>query len=186
MLNMAGKFTPQNTMSMGCGKQFKSNYAASEAEVDPDELQACIKAGNRAAKRVLAAWVGGNAIVGELYHRNIIGQSEILLLVLFYYVSDLFAILYYCPFQALIMKNRCCVTCRIFNWDALMLCTPLFFVKGLFARSLVLVALVLLVRWEVTFYRHPTRFFEGSNANLRCAACKGKICKAKKPLVFRT
>jgi hypothetical protein len=186
MLNMAGKFTPQNTVSMGCGKQFKSNYVASAAEVDPDELQACVKAGNRGAKKVLAAWVGVNAVVGELYHRNVIGQSEILLLVLFYYVCDLIAILYYCPFQALIMKNRCCVTCRIFNWDALMICTPLIFTKGLFSRSLVLVALVLLVRWEVAFRRHPARFFERSNANLSCAACKEKICKVKKPFVFRT
>jgi hypothetical protein len=185
MFNMAGKFTPQNTMSMGCGKQFKSNYVASNENVDPNELRACIKTGNSAAKRVLAAWAGGNAIVGELYFRNIIGQSEILLLTLLYYVCDLIAILYYCPFQALIMKNRCCVTCRIFNWDALMICTPLIFVKGLFSGSLILVAIILLVRWEVAFRRHPLRFFEESNANLRCTACTEKICKVKKPFVFR-
>ena len=51
-----------------------------------------------------------------------------------FYVCDLICVLIWCPFR-LIMKNRCCTTCRIFNWDHLMMFSPLIFVGGLLTRS---------------------------------------------------
>jgi hypothetical protein len=176
------KFFPQRVMSMGCRKQFKVNYAPSAKVPLKKEIDAWMKGENAAALKVLAVWLGGNAVVALLYYAKILGKSEMVLISLFYYVCDLICILFYCPFQAFIMKNRCCVTCRIFNWDSMMMFTPLVFVWSFFSWSLVIIALFLLVYWEVTYWRHPERFFDKSNRNLTCAHCSDNLCKFKKPL----
>jgi hypothetical protein len=178
------KFFPQKVMSMGCRKQFKANYAPSGKKPLKTEIAAWMKGENAAAKKVLAVWLGGNAVVAILYYAKILGESEMVLLSLFYYVCDLICILVYCPFQSLIMKNRCCVTCRIFNWDSMMMFTPLVFVRSFFSWSLVLIALFLLIHWEVTYWRHPQRFLEESNQSLTCAHCSDNLCKVKKPIFF--
>jgi hypothetical protein len=176
------KFFPNNFMSMGCRKQFKSYYAAGAKQPTPAELKSWVKAENRAAKKVLLVWVGVNAVIALLYYGKIFGQSELVLLSLFYYVCDLIGVLLFCPFQLFCMKNRCCVTCRIFNWDALMICTPLLFIKKVFSWSLILPAIILLIWWEVCYRRAPERFYEGSNENLKCVHCDAKLCQIKKPV----
>ena len=44
-------------------------------------------------------------------------------------------------------------------------------------------SLVLLLRWELCFFLHPERFYEQSNLNLSCAACREKLCHHKKQLM---
>ena len=87
--------------------------------------------------------------------------------------------LFWCPFRVFLMKNRCCATCRIFNWDHVMMFSPLLVIKGFFTWSLFFTSLVLLIRWEITIIKHPERFWEGSNAILRCTNCQDKICRLK-------
>ena len=41
--------------------------------------------------------------------------------IIYYFVI---CILFYCPFQMWFLKNRCCVNCRIYNWDYAFLFTP--------------------------------------------------------------
>jgi hypothetical protein len=176
---MVLKFFPQPVMSMGCRKQFKSNYAPSGKNPSVSEIAAWMKGENAAAKRVFTVWLGINTLVAGFYWAGFYGEPEMLLLSLLYYVFDLICIVIYCPFQALIMKNRCCVTCRIFNWDSIMMFTPLIFVRSLFSWSLVAIALILLIHWEVTYRKHPERFMEESNANLNCAHCNDRLCKVK-------
>ena len=43
-------------------------------------------------------------------------------------------------------------------------------------------SLVLMIRWEVTFYRHPERFSEKTNDYLRCENCTEKLCVHKNQL----
>ena len=176
------KFFPQKPMSMGCRKVFQSSYQPSSAKLTEGILQNWIRRENRLAGKVAWAWLGLNGLVGCLYFRGVIEESHLLLLSLFYFVCDITSILFYCPFQSLIMKNRCCVTCRIFNWDALMAYIPLVFVPGFFSWTLVGLAAILLVRWEWAYRRHPQRFFEGSNQSLQCKNCEEKLCKIKKPI----
>ena len=92
-------------------------------------------------------------------------------------------ILFFCPFQSWLMKNKCCVTCRIYNWDYAMMFTPLFFVKNGFTWSLLALSVALLIRWELTFYRHPERFSENTNAYLKCKNCTEKLCAHKTQLM---
>jgi hypothetical protein len=60
--------------------------------------------------------------------------------------------------------------------------TPMIFIKNLFAQSLFLFALVLLLRWEFTAHIHPEYFSESENSCLSCAECKEKLCHHKKQL----
>jgi hypothetical protein len=173
------KFIPQKVMSMGCRKQFKVNYAPGAKAPLKTEIAVWMRRENAAALKVAVVWLGGNTIVALLYFAKILGESEMVLLSFFYYVGDLICILFYCPFQSFIMKNRCCVTCRIFNWDSMMMFTPLVFIRSFFSWSLVLIALFLLVHWEVTYRRYPERFFEGSNQNLTCAYCSDHLCRVR-------
>lgn len=173
------KFIPQKLMSMGCRKVFSSCYQPVSAKLPGAALQNWVRRENRLAGKVAWLWLGIHGIVGWLYFGGVIEEGHLLLLSLFYFVCDLTSILFYCPFQSLIMKNRCCVTCRIFNWDALMAYIPLIFVPSLFSWSLIGMAVILLVRWELTYRKHPQRFFEGSNQNLQCKNCEEKLCKVK-------
>ena len=91
-------------------------------------------------------------------------------------------ILFFCPFQTWFMKNKCCGSCRIYNWDYAMMFTPLFFVRENYAWSLLVLSIALLVRWEVTFYLHPERFSENTNEYLMCRNCTERLCAHKKQL----
>ena len=178
-LEMISKFFPQNITSIGCRKHFKSNYTPCEKRSTESEIKLWIKAENIAAKKIFVVWFGGNALVAILYFAKVLSESEMVLLSIFYFVCDLICVLFFCPFQSLIMKNRCCVTCRIFNWDSIMFCTPLLFIRSFFSWSLVFIALVLVVWWEWAYLKYPQRFFERSNENLKCEHCSEHLCKVK-------
>ena len=81
------------------------------------------------------------------------------------------------------MKNKCCSTCRIYNWDYAMMFTPLFFVRKTYTWSLLVLSVALLVRWEITFFLHPERFSEKTNDYLQCRNCTEKLCVHKKQLI---
>ena len=181
-VEMLQKFFPNKLISLGCGKQFKSTYRPADRELAKVEIGELVSGEKTGAKRVFAAWFGANAVVGMLYYAKVFGESDLVLLSLFYFVCDLICVLLFCPFQYFFMKNRCCVTCRIFNWDSIMFLTPLLFIRSFFSVSLVLIALFLLIRWEVTYRRYPERFLEQGNANLKCKHCQEKLCKVKKNL----
>ena len=91
-------------------------------------------------------------------------------------------ILFFCPFQSWFLKNKCCCTCRIYNWDYAMMFTPLFFVRKTYTWSLLALSVALLFRWEITFYLHPERFSEKTNDYLQCRNCSEKLCAHKKQL----
>ena len=105
-----------------------------------------------------------------------------IILALFYSVCDMICILFFCPFQTWIMKNRCCVSCRIYNWDYAMMFTPVVFIKNPFTISLFVVAALLLLEWEILYRKFPERFCINTNKTLSCANCKEKLCKHKKQL----
>jgi hypothetical protein len=92
-------------------------------------------------------------------------------------------ILFFCPFQTWFLKNKCCAACRIYNWDYAMMFTPLFFVRRDYAWSLLVLSVALLIRWEITFYRHPERFSENTNEYLQCKNCQERLCSHKKQLI---
>lgn len=135
---------------------------------------------------VAVFWVVFNVAVGLLLERfRLLGQRVILLWSLFYFVFDMVSVVLWCPLQLVLMRNRCCTTCQIFNWDGIMTVTPLLLAPCAFSWLLVLGALVVLTRWELAFARHPERFDERTNASLSCANCRDRLCYLRKPFTPR-
>ena len=127
--------------------------------------------------KVFILWTGLTIVIGMLYIFKIISYKEIFLISNFFYLCDLICVLFFCPFQKYLLHNKCCATCRIFNWDHVMMFSPFVFVCGFYTWSLVLLSLISMLVWEFTYYAHPERFFEESNKALKCKNCKEKMCR---------
>lgn len=179
LIEMLIQVNPRSKISRGCLKQFDRYYKKTDIDYDKKELKNTIHQKNIGAIKVFIVWAAFNLIFGILYFKKIIGVEEIMLLCAAYYLCDLICVIFFCPFQKFLMKNRCCVTCRIFAWGHAMLTTPLAFVKHFYSWSLFGLALCVAARWEYTYYKHPERFLETVNANLNCINCTDKLCEVK-------
>ena len=176
IIGMSLRFFPSKFESMGCQKQFARNYEPISEESTPT---------NQSWKRtvlVTVVWLALNAVIGALYFTGIFDQGILILIALAYSVCDIICILFFCPFQTWFMKNRCCTTCRIYNWDFAMMFTPLVFIPHWYTYSLLGCALALLLRWEITYRIHPERFSVATNRCLDCSRCEEKLCSHKKQL----
>ncbi|MBQ7507586.1 MAG: hypothetical protein IJT05_09690 [Lachnospiraceae bacterium] len=172
---MIMRMFPSPLESNGCQKQFGRNYIPSgqtEAKIDD----------NHATVLVLLVWIVLNGIIGGLYMGGLIDQGILLLISLVFSICDIICILFFCPFQSWFLKNKCCSTCRIYNWDYAMMFTPLFFIPGIYTWSLLMLSVLLLVRWEITVWKCPERFAENTNEYLACKNCNEKLCAHKKQL----
>lgn len=181
MVEIFLQLNPCSKVSKGCLKQFPSHYVAPEGGYDKEELKRRVKYKDKGALKVLIVWVLFNAVFATLYFMGILGVPEMVLLSLFYYVADLICVIFFCPFQKFFMKNRCCVTCRIFAWGIPMMLTPMFWILSFYSTSLSIMAIIATLMWEIVYHKHPERFLELSNVALRCVNCKDKMCKIKKP-----
>ncbi len=179
MVMMLKHIFPTEKLSMALRKADKKKYAEQEnyAEV---ELLRYVQDQNIKAWKVMLVWLSFNAIFGILYLCNIMDSADLLMLTVFYFLCDYICILFFCPFQSFIMKNRCCVNCRIYEWGHFMMFTPMLFIRNFFSWSLFFTSCVVLIKWEITYAKHPERFWSGSNKNLQCANCKDKTCQLKK------
>lgn len=177
MVEMLLRFVPSSWESMGCQKQFSKNYRP----IGAGTTHVVVQSGWRTAA-VAAAWFALNGVIGLVYFSGWIDAGILLLISLAYSVCDMICILYFCPFQTWFMKNRCCATCRIYNWDFAMMFTPMVFVRSAYTWSLLGVSLLLLIQWEYLLRRHPERFSEKTNGCLACAQCPEKLCHHKKQL----
>lgn len=176
-LEMVARCFPSGIESMGCQKLFARNYIP--------QLGCNVKAYRvnwKVTFAMVAAWLALNGAIGLLYWLERIDEGILLLIALAYSVCDMICILFFCPFQTWFMKNKCCGTCRIYNWDFAMMFTPLVFVKHAYTWSLLGIALVVLLQWEITYRIHPERFYDGTNQSLLCANCKEKLCHHKTQL----
>lgn len=177
---MLAQLNPRSKLTTGCMKQYPSSFEAVPG-FDREKLKQTVKAQNRGALKVAVVWLAVNGLFGLLYLGGIFTISELLLLAAFYYLCDLICVLFFCPFQTFLMKNRCCVNCRIFAWGSWMMAIPLIGIPHLYARTLVAASLVVLVVWEYRFRRYPERFWFGSNRHLQCAHCQEQLCRYKVP-----
>ena len=140
---------------------------------------------------VAVFWILLNALIAlALFHFDVLNEGTLMVWTLFYFLFDMICVVLWCPIQLLLMRNRCCTTCQIFNWDAFMAVTPLVFLvlnlqTAWFVWPLLLLSIVVLIRWELAFARHPERFDERTNASLLCANCKDKLCFIREPLTKR-
>lgn len=196
MVEMIMRLFPSNIESMGCQKQFKRNYKRKKliGMVPKEYLKKYdgnyIKARNawtvserrRGRLVTLIVWIALNGAIYLLFRFNIIDEGILMIIAMMYAVSDMICILFFCPFQTWFMKNRCCARCYIYNWDYIMMFTPLIFVKSFYTWSLVAAALIVLIQWEIRLRITPQRFSPRMNDALSCKNCTEKLCKHKKQL----
>lgn len=57
-----------------------------------------------------------------------------------------------------------------------MMFTPFLFIPGFFTWTLLGLAILVMVIWELTVLIHPARFWEISNDTLKCENCTDKLC----------
>lgn len=180
MAELISRLFPDDKLGMGCQKEFKKNYR--EKKYAPEELKAQKTVQDRRAAVLAVLWTAAHMLIWTLYFCGILRSSELLILTLLYHVGDMVCVLYWCPFQTIFMKNRCCTVCRIYNWDALFLVSPVIIVPGIMSAGLAVIAAAITIRWEYRYMRYPERFFECSNDVLTCAECKSHLCVKKKKL----
>lgn len=180
LVSMLAQLNPKSGLTTGCMKQYVSGYQP-VANYDRDKLKQTVRQQNIGAAKVAALWLAVNGSIGVLYMKKVVSVAELVLLCAFYYLCDLICVLFFCPFQTFLMKNRCCVNCRIFAWGSWMMAVPLAFVPHIYARSLVAASVLVLVVWEYRFHKYPQRFWFGSNCLLQCGHCKEQLCRYKFP-----
>lgn len=168
---------PSKMESMGCRKHLKKNYR-------PTGVTEPMLPSWKRTFAVAFCWIAANAVFGVLYYMDVIDAGVLVLISLAYSVGDMVCILFFCPFQTIFLKNKCCNSCRIYNWDFPMMATPLLFIPHPFAGVLVVLSLVVLACWEIPLRLHPERFSERTNACLSCENCEEKLCHHKKQLGF--
>ena len=108
ILEMVYRFFPSKLESPGCQKQFACNYKKT-GKTD------IIIQDNNATVLVLIIWIGFNMIFGGLHMMGILDDGFMFLLCSAYSVCDVICILFFCPFQTWLLKNKCCSTCRIYS-----------------------------------------------------------------------
>lgn len=176
VIEMILRLFPSNLESPGCQKVFRRNYMPTgETNIEMHD--------NHATIIVALIWIVLNGFIGGLFMLGLIDEGILWLVCLFYGICDMICILFFCPFQTWFLKNKCCTLCRIYNWDFAMMFTPLFFIPSFETWSILLIALIVLIKWELTVWKYPEQFSENTNEYLKCKNCNEKLCMHKKQLV---
>lgn len=165
----------KNKIALGSQKLFANRFRPIQGKINYKSLRNYVVKTTKAAYKVMIIWGILIVGIGFLFYHHAINRMGLFMISVFFYVCDLICVLVWCPFR-LIMKNKCCTTCRIFNWDHLMMFSPLIFVGGFYALSLVTMALLAWIIWELCVLLYPERFCEMTNAALKCSECTDKLC----------
>lgn len=78
--------------------------------------------------------------------------------------------------------NNCCKNCGINSWDyaifasALIFAPKLSFVATMLNWIIFSISILMLIIWEINYYKHPYRFYPETNKTLNCKNCL-KQCK---------
>ena len=165
----------KNTLPLGSMKLFSNRFRPIRDKINYQALRDYVITTTKAAYKVFIIWTALILSIGVLHRYGVVNDMVLFMISVVFYVCDLICVLIWCPFR-LIMKNRCCTTCRIFNWDHLMMFSPLIYMHGFYARSLVILAFLAWLIWELCVMMYPERFWFQSNAALKCSECTDKLC----------
>ncbi len=176
MLDMLCQVVPlKRKIALGSQKLFRQRFKPIREKVNYKALRRYIVSTTKSAYKVMLLWSALGTVIGALYCLKVLARKDLFMLTAVFYVCDLICVLIWCPFR-LLMRNRCCTTCRIFNWDHLMMFTPMLFIPSFYSWSLFLMALIVWVVWELCVLLYPERFWEFSNEALQCSSCTDKLC----------
>lgn len=176
VIDMIYQLVPvKHHIPLGSQKLFRQRFKPIREKINYKKVREHVVSTTMAAYKVFVIWALLIAVIGLLHHFGILSSAHLLIISIVFYVCDLICVLIWCPFR-LIMKNRCCTTCRIFNWDHLMMFTPMLFILGFYSISLLVLAFAVWLVWEIFVMVYPERFWEESNVALKCSECTDKLC----------
>ena len=161
---------------LGSQKYWAYRYLPDIKKINKNVISKHMKELNNGGIAVAIVWILFVAIVDILYVTNIISYQIVILISVAFYVCDIICVVVWCPFRVIFMHNKCCTTCRIFNWDHAMMFLPLVVIPGLWTYSLIFMSFLILIVWEIACAVHPERFSEKTNCALRCSNCSDKLC----------
>ena len=179
MVMMITHLFPKGKKTMALLKIEKEEYVP-VPDYSKEELKRFVKSQNKRAMLIMVIWMAFNSIFGLLYVAGILEKADLIMLTVFYFLCDYICILFFCPFQTFIMKNKCCINCRIYDWGHFMMFTPMLWFGNFYGLSLFITACIVLIHWEIRYAKYPERFWQGSNRKLQCESCKDKTCQMKK------
>ncbi|QVK21313.1 hypothetical protein KHQ82_02995 [Mycoplasmatota bacterium] len=179
ILDILSVIIPRFAKYSPSGKYLKKFFK--EANYSKESLFEYVKAMNVRAIITFSLYMLFLLCVGVLYYTNIINRYHIILLVIILNFIDYFSINTWCIFHKIFIRNRCCNTCRIYNWDHFLKFAPFIFIPEFKTWSLFLLGAIALIEWEISYALHPERFIDISNENLRCSNCKYD-CRFQKKL----
>ncbi|MGN1468150.1 MAG: hypothetical protein ACI4W1_07565 [Ruminococcus sp.] len=122
-------------------------------------------------------WIVFMSVPGSLYLFGLIGREWIFFFFALSNFSVFFAVFFWCPFHKIFIRCECCMECRIYNWDSFFQYSFLIFIPNIFTVTLFVLGLLSLIRWEISHFRHPERFYKISNLCLNCENCDLEYCK---------
>lgn len=175
VIEMIARMIPSRFECIGNQKVFKQNYIPTgNTEIKIQDSNITVLVG--------VVWLAANSVFGLLHANGIWDDTFLFVICCFYSICDYICIFVYCPFQRWFFKNRCCTTCRIYNWDYPLMFTPLLFVRSNYLFVLPLLATIVLIVWEYNFAMHTERFSDNTNASLKCENCTERMCRYRKSM----
>ena len=179
VFHMLYRLIPNKRISIGARKHYACTYrAATPNGSDSKNIQISQEQLHKGALLSALGWfVVSAAVVIALYLFNMLTPAIMIIVALTYAAFDIVFILFFCPLRLFFMRNRCCVVCRIYNWDYFMICAPLIIYPHFFSVSLFLISAAVLLRWEIALRKNPRFFLKEHNDNLSCESCEDKLCR---------
>ena len=176
VMDMVQQIIPlKNQVPLGSQKLFANRFRPIREKINYEALRSYIVTTTKAAYKVFLLWWLLILLIGVLHVYGVVNKTGLFLISVVFYVCDLICVLIWCPFR-LLMKTRCCTTCRIFNWDHLMMFSPMIFMGGFYGISLLVLAILAWLTWELCIMMYPERFWDQSNLALKCSECTDKLC----------
>ena len=165
----------KSKIPLGSQKLFAFRFKPLKEKVNEKLFKKFTTSANKRAFLIFVLWSLLIGCIGLFYYIGFFDKKILFMITALFYIFDLVCVLFWCPFR-LILKTKCCTTCRIFNWDHFMMFTPMIFLTGFYSISLVILSCIALVIWEFCVLFFPKRFFEVTNKALQCSECTDKLC----------
>ena len=145
-----------------------------------EKLRDQVSKSNKIALIIFVFYSLGILLVGLSYiHFDWFGKNLLYLVFFFLNLADYFCIMLWCPFRSLFLKNSCCNTCRISNWDRIMKFSILIFIPNIYTITIFILGVLIFLYWEYHHLVHPERFYRISNQTLWCNNCDKVTCGKK-------
>lgn len=177
---MLKAFIPVFSNKIASGKIFKRYYKKSIKGYKEEQLNLFTNKSNMGAIKSAIFYFLQLATIGFLHYLNLISDTHLYLFCVLFYWLDGFYIYVWCPYRKMFIKNKCCNSCRIYNWGYFMVVAPLIFINSFYTYSLIIISLLIIVQWETMHFIKPERFSEISNENLKCNNCSRNNCTYKR------